>query len=124
LGGGVLLVLQTFLLMIVITSMKIALRRDEVEILKLLGSTSWQARSPFLLEGAVYGFLGSILGFSGMYLVLSQIESALIGFSFFADVGVFPISGQFLLLLLGSITVFASLICGLGSYIATRRYLK
>lgn len=124
LGGGVLLVLQTLLLMIVVTSMKIALRKDEVEILKLLGASSWQARSPFLIEGVVYGILGALLGFGGMYLALSQLGSALIGFSFFADIGVFPISQDFLLILLGAVTLFSSLICGLGSYIATRRYLK
>jgi len=124
LGGGVLLVFQTLLLMVVVTSMKIALRKDEVEILKLLGASSWQARSPFLIEGVIYGIWGALLGFGGMYLALSQLGSALIGFSFFADIGVFPVSQDFLLILLGAVTLFSSLICGLGSYIATRRYLK
>ncbi|MDD3532104.1 MAG: permease-like cell division protein FtsX [Candidatus Shapirobacteria bacterium] len=124
LGGGVLLVVQSFLLMIVVTSMKIALRKDEVEILKLLGASSWQARSPFLIEGIIYGVLGAILGFSGMYLALTQLGQALIGFSFFADIGVFPVSQQFLLLLLGGTALFSSFICGLGSYVATRRYLR
>jgi cell division transport system permease protein len=124
LGGGALLVFQTLLLMVVVTSMKIALRKDEVEILKLLGASSWQARSPFLIEGIIYGVWGALLGFGGMYLALTQLGSALIGFSFFADIGVFPVSQNFLLILLGAVTLFSSLICGLGSYIATRRYLK
>ncbi len=124
LGGGGLLVFQTLLLMVVVTSMKIALRKDEVEILKLLGASSWQTRSPFLIEGIIYGIWGAVLGFGGMYLALTQLGSALIGFSFFADIGVFPVSQNFLLMLLGAVTLFSSLICGLGSYIATRRYLK
>ncbi|MDD3679597.1 MAG: permease-like cell division protein FtsX [Candidatus Shapirobacteria bacterium] len=124
LGGGILLVFQSLLLMIIITSMKIALRKDEVEILRLLGASSWQARSSFLVEGVIYGIWGAVLGFGGMYLALTQLGSALIGFSFFADIGVFPISRDFLLLLLGAVTLFSSLICGLGSYIATRRYLR
>jgi cell division transport system permease protein len=124
LGGGVLLIFQSFLLMIVVTSMKIALRKDEVEILKLLGASSWQARSPFLLEGVIYGVWGAILGFGGMYLALTQLGQALIGFSFFADIGVFPVSQNFLLALLGATTLFSSFICGLGSYIATHRYLR
>ncbi len=123
-GGGILLISQTLLLMVVITSMKIALRKDEVEILKLLGASSWQARSPFLVEGIIYGVLGTFLGFGGMYLALSQLGKTLIDFSFFADIGVFPISQEFLLILLGGLTLFSSLICGLGSYIATRRYLR
>ena len=124
LGGGALLILQSLLLMIVVTSMKIALRKDEVEILRLLGASSWQTQSPFLIEGMVYGIWGAVLGFGGMYLALTQLGSVLIGFSFFADIGIFPISQEFLLILFGSVTLFSSLICGLGSYIATRRYLK
>jgi len=124
LGGGALLVVQTLLLMIVVTSMKIALRRDEVEILKLLGASSWQTRSPFLVEGIIYGLWGAVFGFGGMYLALTQLGQALIGFSFFADIGVFPVDQNFLLLLLGGVAFFSSFICGLGSYIATRRYLR
>jgi len=124
LGGGALLVVQTLLLMIVVTSMKIALRKDEVEILKLLGASSWQTRSPFLVEGIIYGLWGAVFGFGGMYLALTQLGQALIGFSFFADIGVFPVDQNFLLLLLGGVAFFSSFICGLGSYIATRRYLR
>jgi len=122
LGLGGFLVLECFLLILVITSMKIALRRDEVEIVRLLGGSSWYARVPFLLEGIIYGFLGALLGFLVMYLVLSQITP--LATEFLGGVEVFPILQEFLLILLGSTVLFSSLLCGLASFSATRRYLK
>jgi len=120
LGGF--LILECFLLILVITSMKIALRRDEVEIVRLLGGSSWYARVPFLLEGIIYGFLGALLGFLIMYLVLSQITP--LAAEFLGGVEVFPILQEFLLILLGSTVLFSSLLCGLASFAATKRYLK
>ncbi len=37
-------------------------RKDEIEILKLLGATNGFIRAPFILEGVVLGSLGGILG--------------------------------------------------------------
>jgi len=122
LGLGGFLALECFLLILVVTSMKIALRRDEIEIVRLLGGSSWYARVPFLLEGIIYGFLGALSGFSIMYLVLTQI--APLAASFLGEVNVFPLSQEFLLALLGSTLLFSSLLCGLASFSATKRYLK
>lgn len=48
-------------------------RREEVEIMKLVGATNWYVRAPFLLEGALYGIIGAILCiiilFSSIYFV-------------------------------------------------------
>ncbi len=122
LGMGGFLVLESFLLILVITSMKIAMRHDEVEIIRLLGGSSWYARAPFLVEGMTYGFLGALLGFAAMYLALSQITPLVA--SFLGDIGIFPIPLEFLLVLLGATAAFSSLLCGLASFFATRRYLR
>lgn len=119
---GGLLVLEVFLLLVVITSMKIALRSEEVEIMHLLGATHWFVRLPFLWEGALYGFFGAGVGFALMYGVLLQIQPLLV--EFLAGMNVLPISQQFLLMLWGGLTAFATLLCGLGSFVATKRYLK
>jgi cell division transport system permease protein len=36
-------------------------RRREIEIMKYIGATDWFIRWPFLIEGMVLGFLGSLI---------------------------------------------------------------
>jgi len=122
LGVGGFLIVEVFLLIVVVMSMKIALKKEEVEILRLLGAKAWFIQAPFLLEGAVYGFWGAIIGFGGMYLTLTQAQPAIT--SLLGGIGIFPISSRFLLLLLASMVIFSSLLCALGSLVGTRRYLK
>lgn len=43
-------------------------RKEEVEILKLLGATSDFIRAPFLIEGGVIGLCGGILGIFGAFV--------------------------------------------------------
>lgn len=63
-------------LFIVTNTIKLTIysRRDEIEILKLVGATDWFVKIPFLLEGMVQGILSGILAlltlFSG-YILLS-----------------------------------------------------
>jgi len=64
------------ILFIVTNTIKLAIytRKEEIEILKLVGATDWFIRIPFLLEGIIQGFFSGILTlfilFLG-YLVLS-----------------------------------------------------
>lgn len=43
-------------------------RKEEIEIIKLLGATKGFLRMPFLVEGGIIGFLGGILGIIGALL--------------------------------------------------------
>lgn len=43
-------------------------KRDDIEILKLLGATAWFIRGPFLMEGGVIGLFGGLFGLLGAYL--------------------------------------------------------
>ncbi len=43
-------------------------RREEVEIMKLVGATNWYVSAPFLLEGALYGIFGAIICFIIIFL--------------------------------------------------------
>ena len=60
-GGiiGGLLVLDSLLIIGTVIAMKVALKRDEIEILTLVGASPWTIRAPFILEGGVYGVIGS-----------------------------------------------------------------
>ena len=49
-------------------------RKDEIEIMRLMGVSNWYIRFPLLMQGAFYGFAGSIIA----YLPLHLVENSLI----------------------------------------------
>ncbi len=57
-------------------------RREEMEILSLVGASSAFVRTPFLIEGVAQGFLGAVLAVSILYAgyrhLLSRIEDSLL----------------------------------------------
>jgi len=77
-GGRRLFANGSFLLIVVVMSMKITLKKEEVEILRLLGAKAWFIQAPFLLESAIYGFWGAVVGFGGMYLTLTQSQPLIV----------------------------------------------
>lgn len=59
----VLVILTGISLFIIFNTIKITVfaRRKEIGIMKLIGSTNWYIRIPFLIEGSILGFVGSLL---------------------------------------------------------------
>jgi cell division transport system permease protein len=49
-------------------------RRREIEVMKLVGATNWFVRGPFMLEGLIVGFIGSLFA---VFLLLLGKEIAL-----------------------------------------------
>ena len=116
------LVVVSTLVIITIIGIKITVRRDEIETMRLLGASNWFIRAPFLLEGALYGLVGSLIGGTvsiGLFYYFSPgVESFLRG------VAIFPLSpiimGELLI-----VEVFIACILGIfASYIAVLRYLR
>ena len=56
-GGSlaVILAFDSLLIIMTVIGMKIALKREEIEILNLVGASPWYIRMPFVLEGGMYG---------------------------------------------------------------------
>jgi cell division transport system permease protein len=50
--------------------MAIYARREEIEIMRLVGASNWFIRVPFLLEGAIEGFIGA--GLAVVFIVVAQ----------------------------------------------------
>jgi cell division transport system permease protein len=50
--------------------MAIYARREEIEIMRLVGASNWFIRVPFLLEGAIEGFIGA--GLAVAFVVIAQ----------------------------------------------------
>ena len=108
------------ILFIITNTIKLTIysRKEEIEILKLVGATDWFVKIPFLLEGAIQGILSGILALlillSGYYLFTA--EKLL-----FTGVGVFDLI--FLPPKYSLLIFLASIILGLaGSLIAVRRF--
>jgi cell division transport system permease protein len=51
-------------------------RRREIEVMKLVGATNWFIRVPFMLEGIVQGFIGSVLALGAVFGVDRLMEAA------------------------------------------------
>lgn len=98
----------------------IAGRRDEIEVLKLCGASDRFVRGPFLIEGAVQGFISSALAVALLFLAFifcrEQVDSTLAVLAGVRTVFLGP--SVVLTLILAGAMVGAA-----GSVISLRRYL-
>jgi cell division transport system permease protein len=123
-GGLVLIgvmVVTTILLVANTTRLTVFARRQEIQIMKLVGATNAIIRWPFLLEGVFLGALGALLAASITWyaytLASAEISYAL---SFFPLLPYQPMLTNMTKLLLGT----GVLLGGLGSTLSVRRYLS
>lgn len=65
---------------IISNTIKLALysHREEIEIMRLVGATDWFVRAPYLIEGVVQGFLGSLIGLVILYAAFVGLRGALL----------------------------------------------
>lgn len=124
-GGSVVGFLITFstLIIIMIIGFKIRIKREEIEIMKLLGASTWFIRMPFVLEGMFYAMVGAFLGWLISLASLWYFEPLLQSSLGEVSVQIFPISYISMVGLLGIEMVVAMIVGGLGSMAAVRRYL-
>jgi len=116
------LVLESILIILVIIGMRIAGRREEIDVLRLLGATPWFIKRPFVIEGVIYGLVGSFLAWSISYLLLLYSTPFLA--NWLQDIPLLPVSFWFMLALLGGELILGLLIGVSGSLIAAQRFLK
>jgi len=116
------LTIESILIILVITVMRIAARREEIDILRLIGATSWFIKKPFIIEGIIYGLLGSFLAWGITYILLLYSTPFLA--NWLQDIPLLPLSPWFMLALLGGELVLGLIIGASGSLIASHRFLK
>jgi len=119
LSAGLLILTSVFMV-----SYKIRLtiigRRQELELLKLVGATTDYIRTPFLIEGVLHGLFGSTIGLAALFGLFYWIKNKFSGpgilnifeFSFFEPPAI---------IMIGAISI---LLCTIGSYSSMRKYLK
>ena len=98
-------------------------RKDEIEIMQLIGASKWYIRGPFLVEASVYGAIAGIFASSFFYmLVLGQAPK--LG-DYVEEIS--PAVNQFnsWWWLIVPITILAGILIGsFSSYLAIRKHLK
>lgn len=114
--------LISFLIILIIIGLKVALRKEEVGILRLIGATGGYIRIPFILEGVFYGGLGAFLGWGIAFLLLLYATPLLV--EFLSEIPLLPVPLLFVFGLLGIEILVGILIGGLGSLLAVKKYLK
>lgn len=131
-GGSLalLLIVDSLLIIGTVIAMKIALKRDEIEILTLVGASPWSIRAPFIFEGGVYGISGSAVAAAILTMVTLWFRPFLVSF-----LGAVPAIGAILgnpggpnFIIAMSLFWAGNLIIGftlgaLGSFVALIRYL-
>jgi len=126
--GGIALCLVFLItsLIVVLNTIRMTMytRKEEIEIMKLVGATNWYIRWPFILEGAFYGFISMIIASIGLIVALKfggpYLQTYLQDYSanFFNSLnayGLMILGWQFL------ISIFVGVV---SSTIAIGRYLK
>ena len=97
-------------------------QKQEIEIMRLVGGSTWQVRAPFLIEGALYGIFAAaitlVVFYPTLWFVSSKTGLLLPGISL---IGYFVENiAQFV-----GITVVAGVLLGIiSSSIAIRRFLR
>lgn len=98
-------------------------RRTEIEIMKLVGATNWFIRWPFLIEGALIGFIGALIPVSIIsYIYLRGFDTIMTYLSgtYFALLAPNPFLVQLVVLLL----TIGVVIGAIGSSLSIRKFLK
>lgn len=128
------LIIMAVVVIIATTSFKIALRKDEIEILQLLGASGMYIIKPYLKEGFFLGLVSSILAFATLIgtfvFALPFFSGYLKGISALditpfniATLRVWPANPVFLGVVFTITTTFGIIIGIFSNLMAARRYL-
>ena len=121
-GVAVLAMMLIVTLFVIVNTIRIAVhaRRDEIEIMKLVGATDWFVRWPFVLEGMLVGMLGAVAALAVVLTAAGPITSSLVGF-----LEIVPLSfgSAFLWQLAASVFGLALLVGGGGAMLSVRNHL-
>lgn len=114
--------LVSLLEILIIIGMKIAFKKEEIEILRLIGASSWYVRIPFIIEGIIYAVGGAVFGWLLSYILV--LYSTPFFVTYLADIPLFPISPVVMFSILGVMIVIGLVIGIFGSLLAVKRYLR
>ncbi len=128
------LIIMSIIVLTTTTLFKIALKKDEIELLKLIGASKFYIKKPFFFEGIFFGLIASLTSFFALNLILFYfnpfLTSYLKGISNlalnldFIQLTVWPINIGFLSITLALSSLFGAGIATIANLLATEKYLK
>ncbi len=121
---GVLLAVSLFLINNTI-SVAAAFRKQECQIIRLIGATNFMIRAPFIVEGVMIGLVGAVIPLVGNYFLYTKgIVYLAQRFHVLSDLFSFIPVGQIYPLMIGAAMALGVGIGFLGSFFTIRKYMK
>ena len=122
-GGIVILGMMLFVaLFVIVNTIRIAVhaRRDEIEIMQLVGASDWFVRWPFILEGMLVGALGAVVALSVVFAASGPVTTAMLDFLVTLPISLGP---EFAFQLAASVLGVALLVGAGGATLSVRAHL-
>ncbi len=122
-GGIAILVMMLFVaLFVIVNTIRIAVhaRRDEIEIMKLVGASDWFVRWPFILEGMIVGALGALISLAVLFAASGPVTSVMVDF---LDILPMSFGPQFAVQLISTVFGVALLVGAGGATLSVRAHL-
>jgi cell division transport system permease protein len=120
---AIVLIVSAAVLILNTIRMAIFARRREVSVMKLVGATNWFIRVPFMSEGLLQGFIGSLLAAVVVYFVYLFINHEGSGRTTSNIFTAMHMTGSEVLLTNVVVVMVGMAIGSIGSAIAIRRFL-
>ena len=122
-GIGLVVIFSVIAIMVMLNTLKLTIfnRREEVEIMRLVGATNWYIRGPFLAESFLYSLAATLATGVLLVFIYSKIINKII---FFMGS---PIDGTGVInfwVLLGVLFLIALVLSGISTLLGIRKHLK
>lgn len=123
-GFGTTLVLAIIAILVTFNTIRLAIytSKDEIHIMRLVGATSGFIRSPFIVEGVLYGIISAITVMTAFYPLTLWLGPK--AEQFFGGPNLFEYYIANFFQLLALLLLVGIILGSLSSFIAIRRYLR
>ena len=92
-------------------------RKEEIEIMRLMGVSNWYIKTPLVLQGAIYGFLGALVAI----VPIDFVQSYIIKMHEFFMISIDPLA-QFTVLF--SVLTLGVAFGSIGSFMSIKKHLQ
>ncbi len=124
-GIGASIVFMAISMLIIFNTIRMAIfnRKDEIEMMKLIGADKSFIRGPFVVEAIVYGFIAAVVATVIGYAILYAIKDGITGWgaTIMPTIDIFTTYIGFILL---TMVLLGALVGTVSSLLSSRRYLK